>query len=133
MGLPVKFLCKYVAGDTISEQSSEDEKIRTFVVGKSVLINRLVDLLGEGKMLIVEENNGLLLKEFERIQAFTTRTGKITFKTAFTDDVTNSVMVGGFFAKQMNYLTKTITVKKKETDEFSKELMLYSMKKVRNR
>ena len=90
----MKLLCKYIAGDTISEQSSEDEKIRTFVVGKSVLINTLVDLLGEDKMLIVEENNQLLLKEFERIQAFTTRTGKITFKTAFTDDVTNSVMVG---------------------------------------
>ena len=133
MWLPVKLLCKYIAGDTISEQSSEDEKIRTFVVGKSVLINTLVDLLGEDKMLIVEENNQLLLKEFERIQAFTTRTGKITFKTAFTDDVTNSVMVGWFFAKHLHYLTKTITIKKKEVNAFSKELMLYSVKKVRSR
>ena len=53
MGLPVKLLCKYIAGDTISEQSSEDEKVRTFTVGKSVLINTLIDLLGEGKMVIV--------------------------------------------------------------------------------
>lgn len=131
MWLPVKFLCKYIAGDTVSEQSSDDEKVRTFTVGKSVLINNLIDLLGEGKMQIVWENNQLLLKEFERIQAFTTRTGKITFKTAFTDDVTNSVMVGGFFAKHMHYLTKTISIKKKETKAFDKELMLYSMKKIR--
>ena len=101
MGLPVKYLCQYISGDTVTQQSDSSEKVQVYTVGKSVLINNLVDLFGERLLIIPEESNKLLLGELERIQATTTKTGKLSFKTPFYDDVTNALMVASFFAKRM--------------------------------
>jgi hypothetical protein len=85
----VKYRIRYTSGDDESESQDKTE----YKVGKSLLINNLIDCIDEDVLIVPEESNKLFLEECDHVQATTTRTGKIAFTSVFTDDVINAVLV----------------------------------------
>lgn len=77
------------------------------MVGKSLLINNVIDMFIEDTLIIPYETNKLLLEEMEVIQMTTTRMGKISFTSDFFDDITNAMMICAYIARKKRLLNRT--------------------------
>lgn len=73
-------------------------------VGKSLLINNVLDLTEGKRYKVIQPLNKLLEEEFKYVRLKETRTGMMGMTSAFFDDITNSAMIALFIAKTMNYL-----------------------------
>lgn len=123
--LPVQDTIRYTVWDT---ESSSQEWIYT--VWKSLLINNAIDMISEKQIYAPHETNQLLLEEVSFIQSAQTRTGKITFRSEYYDDITNALLIWLFIAKKRRYINRaTITDYAKFT--FDDELKTYESKQPR--
>lgn len=100
--LPIQDSVRYTAGDTESTQWEWN-----YMVGKSLLINNVIDMFIEDTLIIPYETNKLLLEEMEVIQMTTTRMGKISFTSDFFDDITNAMMICAYIARKKRFLNRT--------------------------
>ena len=115
MWLPISDGIRYTAGDTDSKQGEGQ-----FVVGKSLMINNVIDMLQEDTLIIPFETNTLLLEEMEFIQMSQTKMWKISFVSDFFDDITNAMMICAYSAKKNNYLSR-VSITNSSTMTLEKE------------
>jgi len=120
--LPVQDLVRYSVWDS---ESSSQEGI--YNVGKSLLINNAIDMITEKQVIAPHETNELLLEEVQFIQLAETRAWKISFRSEFFDDITNSMMIWLYIAKKRRYINRaSISTFSKTT--FDDELKTYEPK-----
>lgn len=67
-------------------------------MGKSLLINRVIDLASAGNLSVCKYTNGKLLEELDYAQVVYSKSGKISFESRFTDDSINSLLISVFLA-----------------------------------
>lgn len=97
--LNIDFKVQYTAGT-----SSTQPMPTHYHVGKSLLINNVLDLTEGKRYKVIQPLNKLLEEEFKYVRLKETRTGMMGMTSAFFDDITNSAMIALFIAKTMNYL-----------------------------
>jgi len=83
---------RYTTGDTYTITKWE------YIVGKSLLINRVIDLASAGNLSVCKYTNGKLLEELDYAQVVYSKSGKISFESRFTDDSINSLLISVFLA-----------------------------------
>lgn len=124
-GLPVQDLVRYSVWD--SESSHQEWH---YNVGKSLLINNAIDMITEKQVIAPHETNELLLEEVQFIQLAETRSGKISFRSEFYDDITNSMLIWLYIAKKRRYINRASISEDKKTT-FDDELKTYESKQRR--
>jgi hypothetical protein len=83
---------RYTTGDTYTITKGE------YIVGKSLLINRVIDLASAGNLSVCKYTNGKLLEELDYAHVVYSKSGKISFESRFTDDSINSLLISVFLA-----------------------------------
>lgn len=106
---------RYSGGD--SESQSEEGR---YNVGKSLMINNMIDGFQEDNLMIPYETNSLLLEEMEFVQMSKTRMGQVSFVSEFFDDITNATMIGYYTAIKKRYLNR-VAINTEETLTLEKE------------
>lgn len=120
--LPVQDTVRYTVWDSESTHSEWNH-----IVWKSLLINNAIDMITENQIIVPFETNKLLLEEVESIQMAETRTWKISFRSDFFDDITNSLLIWLYIAKKKRYINRaSISTFQKTT--FDDELKSYEPK-----
>jgi hypothetical protein len=79
-----------------------------YVVGKSLLINRTIDLATEWKLEVVEFTSQKLLEELNYAKLSYTSTGKVSFESRHTDDSINSLMIANFIAIEKRLINRSV-------------------------
>lgn len=123
--LPVQDLIRYSVWDS---ESSSHEWI--YNVGKSLLINNTIDMITEKQIIAPHETNALLLEEVEFLKLAETRSWKISFRSDFFDDITNSLMIWLYIAKKRRYINRT-SISQSTAHTFDDELKTYQSKQPR--
>lgn len=120
--LPVHDTVRYTIWDSESTISEWNHN-----VGKSLLINNAIDMITENQVSAPNETNQLLLEEVQFIQMAETRSWKISFRSDFYDDITNSLLIGLYIAKKKRYINRTSLNQYAKTS-FDEELRSYEPK-----
>lgn len=120
--LPVQDTVRYTVWDSESTHSEWNH-----IVGKSLLINNAIDMITENQIIVPFETNKLLLEEVESIQMAETRTWKISFRSDFFDDITNSLLIWLYIAKKKRYINRA-SINTYSHHSFDDELKAYEPK-----
>lgn len=120
--LPVQDTVRYTVWDSESTHSEWNH-----IVGKSLLINNAIDMITENQIIVPFETNKLLLEEVESIQMAETRTWKISFRSDFFDDITNSLLIWLYIAKKKRYINRA-SINTYSHHTFDDELKSYEPK-----
>jgi len=106
---------RYSWGDS----ESQPEEWR-YNVGKSLMINNMIDGFQEDNLVIPYETNSMLLEEMEFVQMSKTRMGQVSFVSEFFDDITNATMIGYYTAIKKRYINR-VAINTEETITLDKE------------
>ncbi len=114
-GLKISDEVRYSGGD--SESQIEEWR---YNVGKSLMINNMIDWFQEDNLIIPYETNSLLLEEMWFIQMSKTRMWQVSFTSEFFDDITNAAMIWYYTAIKKRYINR-VAINTEETLTLAKE------------
>ena len=124
-GLNIDFKVQYTSGITTSQPLPT-----TYHVPKSILINNALDFTESKRYKIIELTNKLLQEELKYIQLQETKTWQMWMKSSFYDDISNSVLIALFIAKEMKYVfRKASTLPTQNYNMLTEDAKMYAKNK----
>lgn len=95
-GLSIDFKVQYTSGFAATQPIPTQ-----YHVAKSLMINNILDLTEGKRLKVIQPLNKLLEEEFKYVRLKETSSGQMGMDSAFFDDITNSLMIALFVAKEM--------------------------------
>lgn len=101
----IRFIWKirYSAGNTESISWID------YRVGKSLLINTMLDMIQEWNISIFDSTNKDLLEEISYLNQTDTKTWQIAMESSFFDDITNATMIAVYIVAKLWLLNRKVT------------------------